>query len=52
MCIRDRLYRYSYELDDVEEKFFREIGNLFFPTLEMKSVPKSRGLYVKKGERR
>lgn len=39
------LYRYSYELDGVEEKFFREIGNLFFPTLEMKSVPKSRGLY-------
>lgn len=39
------LYRYSYELDNCAEKFFKDIGNLFFPNLEMTSIKRSKGIY-------
>lgn len=39
------LYRYKYELDNVANKFFAEIKNLFFPNLEMIDKKKAGGLY-------
>ena len=33
------LYRYNYELDNVDEKFFKDIGGLFFPGYTMTSAP-------------
>lgn len=33
------LYRYNYELDNVEEKFFKDIGSLFFEGFTMTSTP-------------
>lgn len=39
------VYRYSYELDDVAEKFFKEIQRLFFPGHEMTSEKRMRGAY-------
>lgn len=29
------LYRYAYELDNVSEKFFKDVGSLFFPDYSM-----------------
>lgn len=40
------LYRYNYELNDVADKFFNDIGNLFFKEYKMKSERKARGIYV------
>lgn len=40
------IYRYSYELDECENKFFKDIQKLFFPEYEMKSVKKAKGLYA------
>lgn len=31
------LYRYAYEVDDASEKFFKDIGSLFFPEYTMTS---------------
>lgn len=39
------LYRYSYELDNCADKFFKDIGNLFFPNYTMTSVKRSKGIY-------
>lgn len=39
------LYRYAYELDGVADKFFKDIGTLFFPTWTMTSIARSKGLY-------
>lgn len=39
------LYRFNYELDNVAENFFKDIGSLFFPTYEMISKPCSKGIY-------
>lgn len=39
------VYRYSYELDDVANKFFKDIQNLFFPEYVMRSEKRSRGVY-------
>lgn len=39
------LYRYNYELDDVSEKFFKDIKSLFFSNYFMTSKSKARGLY-------
>lgn len=39
------VYRFSYELDDVSDKFFKEIKQLFFPDIDMASEPRSKGLY-------
>lgn len=37
--------RYKYELQDFAEKFFKDIGDLFFPDCTMTGVTKGRGLY-------
>lgn len=39
------LYRFNYELDGCEEKFFKDIKELFFPTDEMTAVKKMKGIY-------
>lgn len=39
------LYRYNYELDDVADKFFKDIGGLFFPGYSMTSERKASGIY-------
>lgn len=39
------LYRYNYELDDSADQFFKEIGNLFYSGMEMKSLRRSSGMY-------
>lgn len=39
------IYRYNYELDDVAEKFFKDIGSLFFNGYEMESERKANGVY-------
>lgn len=39
------LYRFNYELDDVVDKFFKDIHGLFFPDDEMTSKCKARGKY-------
>ena len=39
------LYRFNYELDNIADKFFKDIKSLFFPTYEMISEKKNRGLY-------
>lgn len=39
------LYRFNYELDDCADKFFKDIKGLFFPSYEMASEPKSKGIY-------
>ena len=40
------LYRFGYELDGVEEQFFKDIGSLFFQDLRFKSVKKSKDVYA------
>ena len=39
------LYRYNYELDDIADKFFKDIKTLFFPTYEMESKRKAKGVF-------
>lgn len=39
------LYRFNYEVDNVAEKFFKDIGGLFFPEYTMESFRKEKGLY-------
>lgn len=39
------LYRFSYELSDCADKFFKDIGSLFFKEHEMKSKPRAKGVY-------
>lgn len=39
------IYRYNYELDDVTEKFFKDIGQLFFREYFMRSERKAKGVY-------
>lgn len=39
------LYRYNYELDDCAEKFFKDIGELFFNGYTMTSKKKAKGIY-------
>ncbi len=39
------LYRYNYELDDCAEKFFRDIGELFFNGYTMTSKKRAKGIY-------
>lgn len=40
------IYRYQGELTEIAEKFFKDIGTLFFPTWIMTDEKMSRGLYV------
>lgn len=39
------IYRYNYELDSVADKFFKDIGKLFFPDCFMKSERRANGIY-------
>jgi len=39
------LYRYNYELDDVADKFFKDIKSLFFSHYYMSSKPKAKGIF-------
>lgn len=39
------LYRYNYELDDCADKFFKDIGKLFFPGDIMISQRRAKGIY-------
>lgn len=40
------IYRFNYELSDVAEKFFRDIGAMFFPEHEMTAVSRNKNVYV------
>lgn len=39
------LYRFNYELDSCAEKFFKDIGTLFFTGYKMESKSKAKGIY-------
>lgn len=39
------LYRYNYEVDDCAEKFFKDIGKLFFQGHTMQDKRKAKGVY-------
>lgn len=39
------IYRYNYELDDVTEKFFKDLNTLFFPGYTMTSKRKASGIF-------
>lgn len=39
------LYRYNYELDNVSEKFFKDLKTLFFPSMEMSSKRLAQGIF-------
>lgn len=39
------IYRYNYELDDCANKFFKDIGSLFFPGYTMESKRMASGIY-------
>lgn len=39
------LYRFNYELDACDEKFFKDIKELFFPDYDMTAVKKMKGIY-------
>lgn len=39
------LYRFSYELSDVADKFFRDIKGLFFPKNEMTEKSRGKGVF-------
>lgn len=39
------IYRYNYELDDVSDKFFKDIGSLFFSGYSMRSERRASGIF-------
>lgn len=39
------IYRYNYELDDCADKFYRDIGSLFFPGTVMTSKRRAAGIF-------
>ena len=39
------LYRFNYELDEVADKFFKDIGSLFFPDDDMSEKTRQKGKY-------
>ena len=39
------IYRYNYELDDVADKFFKDIQGLFFKGYEMTSKRRAKGIF-------
>lgn len=39
------LYRYNYELDDISDKFFKDIKALFFPKYNMTSKRRASGIF-------
>jgi hypothetical protein len=39
------LYRYNYELDDIVDKFYKDLGSLFFPAYTMTSKRRAKGTF-------
>ena len=39
------IYRYNYELSDIADKFFKDIGSLFFPDYVMESKVRGKGVF-------
>ena len=39
------LYRYNYELDDIVDKFYKDLGCLFFPSYTMTSKKRAKGTF-------
>lgn len=39
------VYRYAYEIDDVADKFFKDIQTLFFRDMEMTAKKRARGVF-------
>lgn len=39
------LYRYNYELDDIVDKFYKDLGSLFFPNYTMTSKKRAKGTF-------
>lgn len=39
------VYRYNYELDNIGDKFFKDIGRLFFPDYYIRSERRAQGVY-------
>lgn len=39
------LYRYNYELDDIADKFYKDLGGLFFPSYTMTSKRRAKGTF-------
>lgn len=39
------LYRFNYELDNIADKFFKDIGSLFFPEWYMRSEKRAKGIF-------
>nr|DAI22894.1 MAG TPA: Terminase [Caudoviricetes sp.] len=39
------IYRYNYELDDIVDKFYKDLGSLFFPTHVMTSKRRASGIF-------
>ena len=39
------LYRYNYELDDIVDKFYKDLGSLFFPGYTMTSKRRAKGTF-------
>lgn len=39
------LYRYNYELDDIVDKFYKDLGSLFFPAYTMQSKRRAKGTF-------
>lgn len=39
------LYRYNYELDDIVDKFYKDLGSLFFPSYNMSSKRRAKGTF-------
>lgn len=40
------IYRYNYELDDIVEKFYKDLGSLFFPNYTMTSKRRAKGTFM------
>lgn len=39
------IYRYNYELDDVADKFFKDLKGLFFPDKTMTAKKRAKGIF-------
>lgn len=39
------IYRYNYELDDIVDKFYKDLGSLFFPSHTMTSKRRASGIF-------
>lgn len=39
------IYRYNYELDDIVDKFYKDLGSLFFPSHDMTNKRRASGIF-------